>query len=77
MTMKNISSSPFSALITYVQAQCEFSLHNFPENRVMVVAHRGNWRGPGKLGVGHPKAIEAGADMAEIDIAPPKIACLS
>ena len=60
----------FLALITYVQAQCEFSLHNFPENRVMVVAHRGNWREAPENSVwAIRKAIEAGADMAEIDIA--------
>ncbi len=60
----------FLALITYVQAQCEFSLYNFPENRVMVVAHRGNWREAPENSVwAIRKAIEAGADMAEIDIA--------
>ena len=60
----------FLALMTYVQAQCEFSLHNFPENRVMVVAHRGNWREAPENSVwAIRKAIEAGADMAEIDIA--------
>lgn len=60
----------FLALITYVQAQCEFSLHNFPENKVMVVAHRGNWREAPENSIwAIRKAIEAGADMAEIDIA--------
>ncbi len=71
MTMKKTSLLLlFLALITYVQAQCEFSLHNFPENRVMVVAHRGNWREAPENSVwAIRKAIEAGADMVEIDIA--------
>lgn len=60
----------FLALVIELQAQCEFSLKNFPENKVMVVAHRGNWREAPENSVwAIRKAIESGADMAEIDIA--------
>lgn len=58
------------AFVTWAQAQCEFSLHNFPQNKVMVVSHRGNWREAPENSVwAIRKAIEAGADMAEIDLA--------
>lgn len=60
----------FLALTILLQAQCEFSLYNFPQNKVMVVAHRGNWREAPENSVwAIRKAIEAGADMAEIDLA--------
>ncbi len=60
----------FLALTTLLQAQREFSLYNFPQNKVMVVAHRGNWREAPENSVwAIRKAIEAGADMAEIDLA--------
>lgn len=60
----------FLVLTTLLQAQCEFSLHNFPQNKVMVVAHRGNWREAPENSVwAIKKAIEYGADMAEIDLA--------
>ncbi len=53
-----------------LQAQCEFSLRNFPHNKVMVVAHRGDWRNAPENSVwAIRKAIEAGANMAEIDLA--------
>ncbi len=58
-------------LIPYgLKGQCEYSLKNFPENKVMVVAHRGDWRNAPENSVwAIKKAIEAGADMAEIDLA--------
>lgn len=52
-----------------LQAQCEFSLYNFPQDKVMVVAHRGDWRNAPENSVwAIKKAIEAGVDMAEIDL---------
>ena len=48
----------------------DYSLYEFPQDKVMVVAHRGNWREAPENSVwAIRKAIEAGADMAEIDIA--------
>lgn len=50
-------------------AQCDYSLRNFPDNKVMVVAHRGNWRQAPENSVwAIKKAIEHRADMAEIDL---------
>lgn len=47
-----------------------FSLETFPENKVMVVAHRGDWREAPENSIwAIKKAIEAGAHMAEIDLA--------
>lgn len=55
---------------TQTVSEKEFSLHEFPQDKVMVVAHRGNWREAPENSVwAIRKAIEAGADMAEIDIA--------
>jgi glycerophosphoryl diester phosphodiesterase len=52
------------------QSESEFSLHEFPQDKVMVVAHRANWREAPENSVwAIRKAIEAGADMAEIDLA--------
>lgn len=52
-----------------LQAQCEFSLYNFPQDKVMVVAHRGDWRNAPENSVwAIKKAIEAGVDMAEVDL---------
>lgn len=60
----------FLALMTYVQAQCQFSLHNFPQDKVMVVAHRGDWRNAPENSIwAIKKAVEMGVDMAEIDLA--------
>lgn len=45
------------------------SLLDFPQDKVMVVAHRGNWREAPENSIwAIRKAIEAGADMAEIDL---------
>jgi len=53
-----------------LSSQNKFSLHNFPDNKVMVVAHRGNWREAPENSIwAVKKAIEYGADMAEIDLA--------
>lgn len=47
-----------------------FSLYNFPQDKVMVVAHRGNWREAPENSIwAIKKAIEYGADMVEIDVA--------
>lgn len=60
----------FLSIALFISAQCEFSLRNFPHDKVMVVAHRGNWREAPENSVwAVKKAIEYGADMAEIDLA--------
>ncbi len=60
----------FLSLVIWVQAQCEFSLYNFPQNKVMIVAHRGDWRNAPENSIwAIKKAIEADVDMAEIDLA--------
>ena len=57
-------------VVTSTKAQHNFSLTNFPEDKVMIVAHRGNWReAPENSLWAIKKAIEAGAHMAEIDLA--------
>lgn len=58
----------FSSLFTAQQKK--ISLSNFPDNKVMVVAHRGDWReAPENSMWAVKKAIEKGVDMAEIDLA--------
>lgn len=53
-----------------ITAQCEYSIRNFPDDKVMIVAHRGNWREAPENSVwAVKKAIEYGANMAEIDLA--------
>lgn len=48
----------------------EISLSKFPDDKVMVVAHRGDWREAPENSVwAVKKAIEKGVDMAEIDLA--------
>jgi glycerophosphoryl diester phosphodiesterase len=48
----------------------EISLSKFPDDKVMVVAHRGDWREAPENSVwAIKKAIEKGVDMAEIDLA--------
>ena len=45
------------------------TLKNFPQDKVMVVAHRGNWRDAPENSIwAIRKAYEAGANMAEIDL---------
>ena len=45
------------------------TLKNFPQDKVMVVAHRGNWRDAPENSIwAIKKAYEAGANMAEIDL---------
>lgn len=58
----------FSSL--YFAQQKKISLSAFPDNKVMVVAHRGDWREAPENSVwAVKKAIEKGVDMAEIDLA--------
>ncbi|MCX8524600.1 glycerophosphodiester phosphodiesterase family protein [Chryseobacterium formosus] len=46
------------------------SLSEFPDDKIMVVAHRGDWREAPENSVwAIKKAIEKGVDMAEIDLA--------
>ena len=48
----------------------EILLSKFPDDKVMVVAHRGDWREAPENSVwAIKKAIEKGVDMAEIDLA--------
>ncbi len=50
--------------------QKKISLSTFPDRKVMVVAHRGDWREAPENSVwAVKKAIEKGVDMAEIDLA--------
>ena len=57
----------FSSLFTAQQKK--ISLPAFPDNKVMVVAHRGDWREAPENSVwAVKKAIEKGVDMAEIDL---------
>ena len=52
-----------------IEAQEQFSLKNFPDDKVMVVAHRGNWREAPENSIWSvKKALEYGANMAEIDL---------
>ncbi|WPO84347.1 glycerophosphodiester phosphodiesterase family protein [Chryseobacterium sp. JJR-5R] len=61
----------FIAASSFFQAQIKkVSLSEFPDDRVMVVAHRGDWREAPENSVwAVKKAIEKGVDMAEIDLA--------
>ncbi|MBB6330092.1 glycerophosphoryl diester phosphodiesterase [Chryseobacterium sediminis] len=58
----------FSSL--FIAQQKKISLSDFPDDKVMVVAHRGDWREAPENSVWAVKmAIEKGVDMAEIDLA--------
>ncbi|PWN59448.1 glycerophosphodiester phosphodiesterase family protein [Chryseobacterium viscerum] len=58
----------FSSL--FIAQQKKVSLSDFPDSKVMVVAHRGDWREAPENSVwAVKKAIEKGVDMAEIDLA--------
>lgn len=58
----------FSSL--FIAQQKKISLSDFPDNKVMVVAHRGDWREAPENSVwAVKKAIEKGVNMAEIDLA--------
>ena len=53
----------FSSL--FIAHQKKISLSDFPDNKVMVVAHRGDWREAPENSVwAVKKAIEKGVDMA-------------
>ncbi|MDO5571026.1 MAG: glycerophosphodiester phosphodiesterase family protein [Bacteroidales bacterium] len=48
----------------------QYSLSKFPNNKVMIVSHRGNWREAPENSIWSvKKAIEKGANMVEIDLA--------
>ncbi|MDO5615806.1 MAG: glycerophosphodiester phosphodiesterase family protein [Cruoricaptor ignavus] len=67
-----IKSLLFLLVLSFAEitAQCGVSLKNFPDDKVMVVAHRGDWRNAPENSVwAIKKAIEMGVDMAEIDLA--------
>ena len=60
----------FAASLLLTAQNKNISLSNFPDNKVMVVAHRGDWREAPENSVwAVKKAIEKGVDMAEIDLA--------
>lgn len=53
----------------FIAQQKKVSLSDFPDSKVMVVAHRGDWREAPENSVwAVKKAIEKGVDMAEIDL---------
>lgn len=53
-----------------VFGQKKISLSHFPENKVMVIAHRADWReAPENSAWAVRKAIEKGIDMVEVDLA--------
>ncbi|MCJ8152727.1 glycerophosphodiester phosphodiesterase family protein [Chryseobacterium sp. SSA4.19] len=59
----------FVSLFSIAQTK-QVSLSNFPDDKVMVVAHRGDWRDAPENSVwAVKKAIEKGVDMVEIDLA--------
>ncbi|WP_426482884.1 glycerophosphodiester phosphodiesterase family protein [Chryseobacterium sp. R2ACT005] len=60
----------FSFSSLFIAQQKKISLSYFPDDKVMVVAHRGDWREAPENSVwAVKKAIEKGVDMAEIDLA--------
>ena len=60
----------FAASLLLTAQNKEVSLSQFPDDKVMVVAHRGDWREAPENSVwAVKKAIEKGVDMAEIDLA--------
>ncbi|MDF2553560.1 MAG: glpQ [Chryseobacterium sp.] len=60
----------FVASLLLTAQKNEVSLSKFPDDKVMVVAHRGDWREAPENSVwAVKKAIEKGVDMAEIDLA--------
>lgn len=60
----------FVASLLLTAQNKEVSLSKFPDDKVMVVAHRGDWREAPENSVwAVKKAIEKGVDMAEIDLA--------
>ncbi|WP_238586833.1 glycerophosphodiester phosphodiesterase family protein [Chryseobacterium sp. Leaf405] len=59
-----------AAFLKFSAQKKEVSLSKFPDDKVMVVAHRGDWREAPENSVwAVKKAIEKGVDMAEIDLA--------
>ncbi|WP_227411547.1 glycerophosphodiester phosphodiesterase family protein [Cruoricaptor ignavus] len=57
-------------LIFQVYAQKPISLSKFPDDKVMVVSHRADWRNAPENSIwAIRKAIEKGVDMVEIDLA--------
>ena len=67
-TLLQVFLLTFSSL--FFAQQKKISLSEFPDEKVMVVAHRGDWREAPENSVwAVKKAIEKGVDMAEIDLA--------
>lgn len=71
MIKNNLVTLLFVTVSTLFTAQNKkVSLSKFPDEKVMVVAHRGDWREAPENSVwAVKKAIEKGVDMAEIDLA--------
>jgi glycerophosphoryl diester phosphodiesterase len=71
MIKNNLVTLLFVTVSTLFTAQNKkVSLSKFPNEKVMVVAHRGDWREAPENSVwAVKKAIEKGVDMAEIDLA--------
>ena len=68
--MKKISLLLMIFLSLTVFSQKKLSLSNFPNNKVMVISHRGDWRNAPENSVWAIRgAIEKGVNMAEIDLA--------
>ncbi len=67
-TLLQVFLLTFSSL--FFAQQKKISLSEFPDEKVLVVAHRGDWREAPENSVwAVKKAIEKGVDMAEIDLA--------
>lgn len=67
---KKISFLLLLVVFALSHAQKTISLSKFPQDKVMVVAHRGDWRNAPENSVQAVKnAIEMGVNMAEIDLA--------
>jgi len=60
----------FAGALLLTAQNKQISLSEFPDDKIMVVAHRGDWREAPENSVwAIKKAIEKGVDMAEIDLA--------
>ncbi|MBV8327304.1 glycerophosphodiester phosphodiesterase family protein [Chryseobacterium sp.] len=54
----------------YTTVYSQISLNKFPDDKIMVIAHRGGWReAPENSVAAMKKAIEQGVNMVEIDLA--------
>ncbi|MCQ9633443.1 glycerophosphodiester phosphodiesterase family protein [Chryseobacterium sp. WG23] len=69
--IENISKFSFGLVLlcTSITTYSQLSLSKFPDNRIMVVAHRADWReAPENSIMAIKKAIEKGVNMVEIDL---------